>query len=164
MTYKTFQAIETALASIFVELDAEFVARQQEWAKGRVAAIKEYVAENSAKRRAMGESAYYDGLFNVAGGKTWWNVFYGRSPKMVEEFVTKNCAATIAKRNASISAKLEKAGILEVVSSDYSRSANGFDGVFVVMTDKGRKVVTINTIVAGGYNIQCMHQRTLIKV
>lgn len=83
---------------------------------------------------------------------------------MIEEFIEKNCAATVAKRNATIAAKLEKAGVTEVVSEQFTYTKDGFDGVFVVNTDAGMKRVKINTIRAGGYNIQCLHLRVLVSV
>lgn len=94
-------------------------------------------------------------------GTTFFN---GRNTKLIEEFMEKNCEATAKKRNASIARKLEKAGVTEVINEDYTYTKDGFNGCFVVETDKGRKVATVDTIYAGGYNIQCLHLRVLVRV
>lgn len=158
--------IMRALSVAFAELDAEYLASSQVWAKGRVEALREFEASDERKElSAIRDShALYARRFRIAGGKTWFNVFYGRNAAMIEEFIVKNCARVVASRNASISAKLIKSGVSRVMSSEYGRTSDGFNGVFVVATDAGQKRVEIQTIVAGGYAIQCLHQRTLIRV
>lgn len=160
MSHKAIVAIMEALKSAFAEADAAYVAKQQDWAKGRVAAIREKKAEFSASNKRWN----YEELFAVAGGKTWYNIFDGRNAEMIEEIVAKNCEAIIAKRNVSIAKKLEKAEVTEVIESKLCSTVDGLNGHFVVETNKGRKGVHIETIIAGGYNIQCLHQRTLVKV
>jgi hypothetical protein len=54
--------------------------------------------------------------------------------------------------------------VVEVISEEFYRTADGFNGEFVVDTNAGRKTVTVNTVYAGGYNIQCLHLRVLVKV
>lgn len=161
---KTTAAILVKLNEIFAPMDAEVLAASQVWAKGRVAAVREFKASDEYQAMRRDQHRLYSRLFDLAGGKTWYNMFDGRNATMIEEFVEKNCAAIVAKRNATIAAKLEKAGVTEVVSEEYARTRDGFDGVFVVETNAGRKVVTINTIRAGGYNIQCLHLRVLVKI
>ena len=158
--------ITASLEALFSELDAEVLTASQEWAKGRVSAIREFKASDEAKAlQAKGAyGGYYPRLFAVAGGKTWYNIFDGRSASMIEEFMVKNCKAIADKRNASITAKMIKAGATSVDGQEFARSADGFNGTFVLNTDTGRKVVTIDTIRAGGYNIQCLHLRVLVKV
>ena len=160
------QQITDSLEAIFAPMDAEVLKATKVWAKGRVAALKEFKASEEYKvLNAKGAwGGVYDKLFAIAGGKTWHTVFTSRNSVMIDEFVEKNCKATAEKRNASITAKLVKAGVSEVLSQTYTRTKDGFDGTFVVNTNKGRKVVTINTIRAGGYNIQCPHLRVLVHV
>lgn len=161
--HNTIIAIMDSLNGVFTSMDAEVLAASQVWATGRVAAIKEFKAANHALARAN-QHEYYTRLFEISGGKTWYNVFNGRNAAMIAEFVEKNCAAIAAKRNAGIAKKLAAAGVSELIETTYTNTTDGFNGVFVVMTDKGRKVVTVDTIRAGGYNIQCLHLRVLVKI
>ena len=66
--------------------------------------------------------------------------------------------------NATIAAKLAKAGVDEVEGAEFTRTNDGFNGLFVVNTPTGPKSVHIETITAGGYNIQCLHLRVLVTV
>lgn len=158
-------AIMNSLNEVFAPMDAEVLAATKVWAAGRVAAIKEFKADaENAKLARSNQHEYYTRLFNIAGGKTWYNVFNGRNMAMIEDFVEKNCKAIADKRNAAIAKKLEKAGVTEVAETTYTRTNDGFNGVFVVTTNSGRKVVKVDTIRAGGYNIQCLHLRVLTSV
>lgn len=157
--------ITVALDALFAEFDAVTYEENREWGVRRAAAVRDF--RNSpeyAEVRRAGQAALYARLFAIAGGKTWYNLFSGRSDAMIREAMDTHTARTIAGRNATIAAKLEKAGIAEVVSAETARTSDGFNGRFVVETDKGRKVVTIETIVAGGYNIQCRHLRVLVRI
>lgn len=166
MKIETIKALIANLNTVFADMDAAHEINAKEWARGRCEALATYKKSDDykeiSKKGAWG--GMYDKLFAIAGGKTWYKLFcYGYGPS-VEDFMVKNCKAIIEKRNALIAKKLEKAGVNEVLESNYERSAEGFDGIFRVMTDDGEKVVIINTIYAGGYNIQCLHTRTLVKV
>lgn len=159
------QSIMAKLVEILAPLDARVLAQSQVWAKERTAALREYKKSTSYEAvREMGQHAYYHTMFEMCGGKTWYNVFNNHSVRGIEEFVEKNCKAIAARRNASIAKKLEKAEVTEIVSEKYSHSNDGFNGVFVVNTNQGAKRVVIDTILAGGYNIQCLHLRVLVKV
>ena len=155
--------IMNALAEVFAPMDVRVTAESIEWAKGRRAAIREFSA-NATREERRDQWGYYGKLHALAGGKTWYNALNGRNDAMIEEFMTKNCAATAEARNANIAAKLAKAGVTEVTETTFTQTKDGFNGTFVVMTDAGRKVVTVNTIFAGGYNIQCLHLRVLTRV
>lgn len=157
--------ILASLNEIFVPMDEKVLEETKVWAKERVAAIKEYrYSVDIAARRAMGEHAYYARLFAAAGGKTWFGIFDGRNEQMINKIVEKNCQMIAANRNASIAKKLEKAGVTSVQETTFTHTKDGFNGTFVVETNKGTKRVTIETIYAGGYNIQCLHLRVLTKI
>lgn len=157
--------IIAALDTVFADMDAKVLEKSKEWALGRIQAVRDFKAsEEYSELRKRGIEAVYERVFNIAGGKTWYNAFYGRSTADVLEIMAKSCARTVASRNASIAAKLEKAGVTAVTDSSFSHTTDGFNGVFKVTTDKGPKLVTVDTIYAGGYNIQCLHLRVLVKV
>lgn len=156
--------ISASLKTIFAPMDAKVLEAAKEWAVGRVAALKEFKASDEYAALRRDASQLYERLHAIAGGKTWYAVFNGTGADYVSEFMTKNCAATAYKRNASITAKLVKAGVSEVVSEQYTHTNDGFNGVFIVNTNAGTKRVSIDTIYAGGYNIQCLHLRVLVKV
>lgn len=161
MTNAAKQIVES-LNTLFAPMDAVVLVESQKWATVRQAALQDFENSDEYEQLRRDTFARFAKLFEIAGGKTWYEIFK-KSPD-VPAFVAKNCAAISAKRNATITAKLIKAGVSQVVSESYSDTADGFDGVFVVMTDKGQKKVTVNTIRAGGYNIQCAHLRVLVKI
>jgi len=100
----------------------------------------------------------------MAGGKGAYDDMVTRSTDDLLSIIEKNHKNTIAKRNAMIAKKLEKAGVTKVESQKYTYTAGDISGFWVVGTDAGAKSVHIRTIFAGGYNIQCAHNRTLVKV
>lgn len=145
------------IQTAFADLNAKMLDRQLAWAKARREATKAKIAELQPTRRQMGEWAYYDAVFAAAAGKTWFNILLSAD---WEELVAKNVANTIAKRDAQIIKALNKAGIEELPAFQLVEVSDGVEGLFIV---DGHSV-TIRTILAGGYNIQCLHQRTLVKV
>jgi hypothetical protein len=151
----------------FKELDAEMLERQIAWALGRVAALKEFNPDEDEWVQAgkqHGSHEYFGRKVmkqhEIAGGKTWYNTFYGRSEQDIVGIVAKNVAAIIEKRNHRIVTALTKKGITEIPEFTLIHCSDGYEGTFIVAGHK----VHIETILAGGYNIQCLHQRTLINV
>lgn len=164
MSNASVATIMNKLADIFAPMDVEVLEATKLWAKGRVDALKAFKASDEYQELRRDAWSLYPRMFAICGGKVWYNIFNDRNEAMINEFVAKNCEAISIKRNASIASKLAKAGVSEVISEEFTRTKDGFNGVFVVNTNTGRKVVTINTVRAGGYNIQCLHLRVLVKI
>ena len=158
--------LSTKLNELFADLDAEVLESSKQWAVGRVKALKEFKQTEDYKElnKKGAWGGVYDKLFDIAGGKTWYTLFTQFSATQIEEAVVKNCKAIANKRNANIAVKLTKAGVKEVISEEFTHSRDGFNGIFIVHTDAGNKCVTIDTIRSGGYNIQALHLRVLVKV
>lgn len=163
-SYKAFKAIEKALAPIFAELDAKVLAQSLVWVEERAAALVEFMASDEYQELRRDAFKVYPRMFDICGGKTWYTVINSNGVAGRKTFVEKNCKAIAAKRNATIANKLEKAGVTEVKTEQVSYTKDGFNGFFVVDTNTGEKHVKIQTIYAGGYNIQCAHLRVLCKV
>lgn len=107
---------------------------------------------------------YYEKLHNFAGGKTWYRILTENSGKYLDEKIVKICQNNIKTRNSNIAKKLSKFEITEITSKKFAQTSDGFHGTFVVEINKGKKIITINTIYAGVHNIQMFHTRTLIKI
>ena len=163
---QTLSNIENLMKQIepmFKELNENLLKRQLIWAYERSAAIKKFKDENKDSRRAMGEEAYYKKLFAISGGKSWFNLLNNRTDEQIEQIINDNVKGIIEHRNALICRKLNNR---EVTSIDGTATyhSDGFEGRYSADTNMGKKIVHIKVIVAGGYNIQCLHCRTLVKI
>lgn len=121
-------------------------------------------AEFNAFRDTREYRTYNEGDFLRFGGKTWFRIFSDNPMEYIEKIVIKNHEAMIKKRNGLISKKMADLDITSVTFCKKVFSKDGFEGVFRICTNKGEKTVTIQVIYAGGYNIQCLHTRTLVKI
>lgn len=122
--------MQNEINKAFAALNIEIGERQMTWAKNRKEALVAKINELSPNRRQMGENAYYEAVFAVAGGKSWYNIFHGRNWQMVSEIVAKNTAALIAKRDAQIIKALNKAGIFEIPEFTLLEIGDGLEGTF----------------------------------
>lgn len=155
--------ITQQLAPMFAEQDAQIEERDVQWALDRRAALIAFKkSPEYAALDAKGEwGGKYPAMFDLCGGKTWYNVVNGSSAAAVEEFARKNAKAVAAKRNAKIAAKLAKAGVEQITDASVGYCQDGFNGWWKV---NGDRIVSIQSILAGGYNIQRLHQRVLVNV
>lgn len=157
----------------FADIDKKMHEDQMAWAMGRMDALREFDPKATERYQTAKENGHPDVstrellwavetdlLHELCGGKTWYNIFHGRNKQMVAEYIVKNVEALIEKRNARIVAALTKKGITEIPAFEIKHNGEGYEGEFQI----GDHLVTITTILAGGYHIQCLHQRTLVNV
>lgn len=145
----------TKIEKAFATLDARMLERQMEWAARRREAVK--AAEAAVEKGKWYSERLWNARIEAAGGKAWAGILLSYNWAALVEM---NVTALIAKRNAKIVAALTKNGVTEIPDFELVECSDGVEGTFNVAGN----IVTIKTILAGGYHIQCLHQRTLVKV
>lgn len=152
----------TQIAEALKSHDVQVLQSELDSVTERVAAMQFY--KSNSPHRGSTDSRYYTGLFDSVGGKTWYNIIDGRNRSMINEYLIKRHNASIEARNAKIAKKFEKLEITEATKSAYEYATGRFFGRWVIETNQGSKMVEIESILAGGHNIQCLHNRVLTKV
>lgn len=164
MSYQTKKTLLEQVKNLLASYDAKLLEDTIKWAEDRVKAIQEYKMSDKAKDSSIPVSSRYNTLYGIAGGKSWYNIFDGRNWPMIVELIEKNHIAKTDKRNYKIVEKLFDSGVTDIANMTVRWHENGFDGLYLIECADGTRYVRINTVYAGGYNIQCAHLRVLVKV
>ena len=150
------------LFDILSEYDAKTLQSQIDTIQVRRDALKEIKREDF-KHFSHPSIAIAYAKIKAVGGKSWYSLLLNSDQYIIDR-LTKQEEAKVAKRNFKISEKLQKAGIKEIKEFQSTTSRDGFEGVWNVDTEQGPKKIILDVILAGGYNIQCLHARILVKV
>jgi len=154
----------------FAELDEKMHVAAIEFTKEKKANFqKEYMKKQNEYRDLISKGEMkgdriYGAMFywtvNYYGSKAMMNLIDGHGLQDALENVEKNVQAKIDRRNAQIMRALRKKEVNEIPEFKLVEYSNGVEGFFDVAGHK----VHIRTILAGGYNIQCLHARTLVNI
>lgn len=121
--------------------------------------LREKVAKRELHPRAR-HARLWDWELSYFGSQAMMNIIKHRSMQDSLDMAYKNVQGKIDRRNAQITNALKKKEVTEIPEFELVEYSNGLEGFFDVAGHK----VHIRTILAGGYNIQCLHARTLINI
>jgi len=156
--------IQDKLDAAFKVLNERLVLEDQQWATKKLEDARAFVEaareKNHPRHQIAGRFYQQWALDEHFGSKGMADLLMNRSRKDALLRMLKNTMAGIAKRDANIITALNKYLINELPDFELVENSDGYEGWFLV----GDYRVHIKTILAGGYNIQRLHHRTLVKV
>jgi hypothetical protein len=160
-TNQIFEALNT----LFADQDKLIADSDVKWALKVAQELREFLEAEKAKPRSERLNAWgFDAhVVRICGSRSSYQMLCNNDEGV--EYLFRENAKQVAKaRNARIAKKLQASGVNDVVDSKIEISNDGFNGYFTVVTDIGKKIINISSILAGGYNIQRLHQRVLCKI
>lgn len=116
------------------------------------------------RKEYMHDANIWRGELNAIASQNILDLVKHGYDERAENAVIESAKLKIAKRNIKLAKKLDKMKIKSVSSSEMKNTSDGFNATYIVDTDNGQKSVIIRTIIAGGYNIQCLHLRCLVNI